>query len=103
MTARRHRRFSNKDEIHDDVIKAYKKFGVIHRDLSHVGDGISDLLATHKRTREVLLIELKSGDGKRGDLTEAQEKFHKLWPVIVACSVVEALRAVGIEVGNGAR
>lgn len=103
MTARRHRRFASKDGNHDPIVSALERVGVAVRDLSHVGEGISDLLVQHKKTRALMLIEIKNGDDKRDDLTPAQIKFRKQWPVTIVCSIDEALAAVGVEVARGSR
>ena len=96
MSPRRGYRFSRRDTNHNPIVAALEAAGVAERDLSHVGDGVSDLLVQHRKTRALMLREIKRDD--KAKLTEAQEKFRKEWPVTIVRSVAEALAAVGIEV-----
>lgn len=98
MPGRNFRRFTRKDQNHDPIVQALERAGVAVRDLSHVGDGVSDLLVQHTKTRALMLLEIKRDE--KAKLTEAQEKFRQRWPVTIVRSIEEALAAVGMADGR---
>lgn len=87
------------DDNQAEVVAALRAAGVQVRVMSEVGGGFPDLLCKHRRTGELLLLEVKDGRKPPSDrkLTPLEEKFAAVWPVHVVTSVREALAACGVE------
>lgn len=66
------------DQNHGQIKAAFTKLGCKVFDLSGVGKGMADILVNYKGALQ--LVEIKR---PVGTLTEAQERFHKEWPVSV--------------------
>lgn len=88
------RRAARIDANHVDVVKALRAVGCRVLSLAAVGKGVADLLILDRNGR-LRLLEVKDGakppSGRR--LTDAQERFHRAWPVEVVTSPREAVEA----------
>lgn len=73
------------DGNHAEIRSRLRELGADVHDLSRAGGGVPDLLV-HYRGR-LALVECKTLSGK---LTEEQEAFHRIFPVRVLRSPVEA-------------
>ena len=85
------RRAARTDKNHKEIVQALRKAGCQVQSLAAIGKGVPDLMVS--RASRVWLIECKTPHGK---LTEHQRAWHALWPVFIARSPDEALRAVGL-------
>ena len=88
--AARGRKDATQATIRDALIRA----GCYVLDLSAVGGGCPDLLVYHLRVG-LRLVEVKTRAGK---LKPSQVAFARRWPVSVARTPEDALRAMGFEV-----
>ena len=79
------RRAAKVDLNHTEIVTALRKLGWSVLSLAAVGKGVPDLLC--HRAGVLRLCEVK---GPKGKLTEDQEVFHKLWPVVILRSVDDA-------------
>jgi len=88
------------DDNQADIVEALRAAGVQVRVMSDVGGGFPDLLCKHRRTGNLLLLEVKDGSKPPSDrkLTALEEKFAKVWPVHIVLDERDALRACGIEI-----
>lgn len=88
------------DDNQAEIVSALRAAGVQVRVMSEVGGGFPDLLAQHKKTRAILMLEVKDGrkPASARKLTPLEAKFAEAWPVIVVTDVPSALKACGIEV-----
>jgi hypothetical protein len=70
------RRAARVDANHGEIVAALRSIGVKVRDLSSVGDGMSDLLCLFRAS--VYLLEIKDGSKPPSarKLTPDQVKFH---------------------------
>ena len=90
------RQAARTDDNHAEIREALRKVGCSVLDLSRVGGGCPDLLVWRWGT--FYLMEVKDGTKPPSarKLTPAQVRFRERFPVIVVCSVADALRAVGV-------
>lgn len=68
------------DDNHQEIVKAFRKFGCSVLDLAGVGHGCPDILVSNSK-QKTILCEIKDGrkpPSARG-LTKDQEKFHMQW------------------------
>jgi hypothetical protein len=88
------------DDNQAEIVDALRRAGVLVRVMSDVGEGFPDLLIMHKKRRDIVMLEVKDGrkPPSARKLTPAEEKFAKVWPVVVVLDVREALAAAGVEV-----
>jgi hypothetical protein len=91
------RRAARADANHSAVVGALRACGCEVESLAGLGKGVPDLLAYHRSTGKLILIEVK--DGKRRpserELNDKQIEWHSRWPVhVVTCveQVPEVLR-----------
>jgi hypothetical protein len=79
------------------VVAALRAAGVQVRVMSEVGGGFPDLLCKHRKTGELLLLEVKDGakPPSARALTPMEKKFAAIWPVHVVVNAYEALMACG--------
>lgn len=89
---------SRHDGNHAEIVRALKRIGCGVLDLSRVGSGCPDLLVSVRngRSRDLLLMEIKTAQGKTSAVQRAFEADG--WPVFVVRSVNEALALVGCNV-----
>jgi hypothetical protein len=89
------------DANQPEIVAALREAGCTVQLLHMVGRGCPDLLVGKMDDslgiNVNLLLEVKSDEAKRNDLTPDQKKWHDSWrgQVTVVCSVNEALKAVG--------
>ena len=85
------------DDNHTDIVAVLEKVGCLVLSIAPVGCGCPDLLVL--RAGKLFLLEVKDGakSPSRRKLTPDQQSFHKLWPVHVVLSPIDALRAVGLS------
>lgn len=90
---------SKQDAVAGEIVSALRNAGAIVRfvEFAHGIAGCPDVLVGYGGT--TWLLELK---GKRGRLSEAQQKFHAEWlgrggPIAVVRSIPEAFVAIGLE------
>lgn len=88
------------DSNQAEIVAALRKAGVQVRVMSDVGGGFPDLLCQHRRTKALLLLEVKDGNKPPSAraLTPMERKFAEIWPVHVVIDVRSALAACGIKV-----
>ena len=80
------------DANHSEILAALQRV-TNAVSLAAVGGGCADVLAQH-RAGHLVLIELKTPGGR---VRPSQRLFAERWPVVVARTSEEALRAVGIS------
>lgn len=81
------RRYANKRDTSEvDIVECLRKAGCAVYRL----DKPCDLIVLYRGV--VRLVEIKTG--KRGKLTEAQEAFRAIWPLLVIRDVDGALKAL---------
>lgn len=86
---------NRRDSNHASIVSALEAAGVCVVDLSDAGGGVPDIACWVRSQGRWVFIEIKEG---RGQLRASQEKFRDRFPVVVARTPVEALRACGIKV-----
>lgn len=76
-------------------MQALRRAGCQVLSLASLGKGVPDLLVLTMHG-ELRLLEIKDGSlpPSRRELTDAQRKFHALWPVAMVTSADDALFAV---------
>ena len=84
------------DANHAAVVDCLRRCGCVVQSLAAVGCGVPDILAFHRATKRILLLEIKDGkkEPARRRLGDAQVKWHADWsglPVYVVESVDQAL------------
>ena len=84
------------DANHAAVVDCLRRCGCVVQSLAAVGCGVPDILAFHRATKRVLIVEIKDGkkEPARRRLTPDQVRWHAEWqgaPVYVIESVDEAL------------
>lgn len=94
------RRAARVDVNQPEIVKALRKVGATVASLAAVGDGVPDLLVGFQG--RTVLIEVKDGSKPKSarQLTDEQIEWHVVWkggPCVVAGSVEEALRAIGVH------
>ncbi len=92
------RRAAKVDANQSQLVKALRDGGCEVECLHAVGGGVADLLAYHPGKRLLRLIEVKDGSkppSARG-LTPDQVVWHRRFPVAVALTPEDALRAMGL-------
>jgi len=77
-------RYDRRDKNHSQVRRWFEQLGFICHDTHAVGDGFPDMVV--KKRRRVLLIEIKTKDGR---MTEDQKKFAEKWGDCVFSAVTE--------------
>lgn len=97
------RRAAKVDRNHGEIVKALRAAGAGVCDLSAVGSGCPDLLASYRG--QWFLLEVKDGKKppSKRQLTPDQQAWHALHraPVAVVKDVDEALAAIGATGGTG--
>jgi hypothetical protein len=94
------KKFGRTDENQISIVRGLRKAGCGVLSLASFGGGCPDLLVYRRTTGLLHLLEVKDGDNKypsQVELTPAQVKFHKDWPVYVVNDIDEAFKAVGIK------
>lgn len=89
------RRIAKKDDNHNEITEALKRFGFSVFDTHQLGDDFPDFICA--RSGITAVVEVKS---KRGKLTYGQERFRTLWNGlhIVARHYTDVLKAFGITI-----
>ncbi len=74
------RMIAKTDRNHQEIVKAFRKFGCSVLDLAGVGQGCPDILVS-KSVLKTVLVEIKDGlkPPSARVLTKDQEKFHSAW------------------------
>lgn len=92
------RRAAKVDANQPEIVAALRKAGATVTSLAAVGDGVADLLVSHRG--RWTLIEVKDGSKPPSDrkLTPDQVKWHQAQhaPVHVVKDTTEALAAIGL-------
>jgi Holliday junction resolvase len=96
------RRAARTDATQTDIVSALRQAGAIVYSLAAVGNGIPDLLVSHKG--QTLLLECKdqSKSPSKRCLTPAQVDFFGTWtggPIAIVDSVEAALRVLRAVTG----
>jgi hypothetical protein len=91
------RRAARTDANHSAVVGALRACGCEVESLAGLGKGVPDLLAYHRSTKRLFLVEVKNGElpPSERQLREKQVEWHSRWPVhVVTCveQVTEVLR-----------
>lgn len=87
-------RAAKRDANQPEIVDALRRAGVTVIELGHIGGGVPDLYCYRKATGLGRWIEVKAPKGK---LTKPQIEFHRIVPVWVVHSIVEAFTAMEIE------
>ena len=92
------RRAAKVDANHSAVVGALIACGCEVQSLAAVGRGVADLLAYHRSTKRLLLVEVKDGSKPPSarKLTIDQVEWHSRWPVTVVKNIDEAIAALGV-------
>jgi hypothetical protein len=83
------RRAARTDANHSAVVGALRACGCEVESLAGLGKGVPDLLAYHRSTRRLFLVEVKDSAKPPSErkLTPHQEAWHSRWPVHVVTRV----------------
>ena len=94
------RRASKIDANQKRIVSALRRTGARVLSLAAVGQGCPDLLVYRESVDSLYMLEIKDGDkppsAGRNRISPHQRQFHRDWPVMVVCSVDEALKAIGV-------
>jgi len=73
------RRAARTDSNHQEIVKAFRKFGCSVLDLAAVGKGCPDIAV--RVNHRVALVEIKDGNKPPSarTLTKDEQKFHNEW------------------------
>ena len=96
------RRAAKIDANQGDIVSALRAVGAVVHSLAAVGNGMPDLLVTHKG--QTIFLECKDGakSPSKRVLTPDQVKFHAEWtggPIAIVDSVEAALRVLRAVTG----
>lgn len=85
------RRAARVDGNHSAIVGCLEACGCEVQSLAAVGGGVADLLAYHRATKRLLLVEVKNPAQSKSDraLTPAQVEWHRRFPVAVVERVEE--------------
>lgn len=79
------------DANHQEIKRAFERMGCDVLDLSGVGKDCPDLLVRVRAIDRWMLVEVKTAKGR---IKPGQAAFAERWPVLVARTVDDAIKAV---------
>lgn len=90
------RRAANIDRSQQPIVKALRDIGASVQILSHVGQGVPDLLVGYRNINVLLEVKNEDDGPKKRALTAAEKDWHAMWggQVAIAHSPEEAQMVV---------
>jgi hypothetical protein len=87
------RKTAKKDDNHNEITEALKRFGFSIFDTHQLGDDFPDFICA--RAGITAVVEVK---GKRGKLSYGQDRFRTIWNgiYVVARHYTDVLKAFGV-------